>query len=84
VPWERGRFGAAIIVPVVVTSAPMFAITLLADGSYSVSETKREMMVGRYSPRDEFTRAVWVINEDFITGFVSEFAETAARIVHRR
>ena len=65
----------AILVPIVVTKAPMFAVTLDDSGEPRLEPISRELVITRSSLNDGNLKYVWVIHESEIDGLSAEFAE---------
>jgi hypothetical protein len=74
------RLMAAILVPIVVTKAPMFTVTLDDSGAPKIESTFRELVVTRSKLDAESLKYVWVIHESQIDDICSEFAASLPRI----
>jgi hypothetical protein len=58
---DQLHWTAEIFVPVVVTSAPLFQVTLINDGTYKVDEMTWALLRTRRTSGVE--RAIWVLHE---------------------
>lgn len=65
---------ASILVPIVVTTAPMYTVALDDTGAPKVEETFRELVVTRSKLDGGNLKYVWVIHESQIDTLSSEFA----------
>ena len=84
VPVNRDPTTAAILVPVVVTAAPMFAVGLSHGGGYAVEPSTRELLVGRFEVDDEETRSTWAVHESGVAELTREFVALATGLDYRR
>ena len=82
-PITDDHLTVAIFVPIVITSAPLFVVTLQPNGDYEVKPTTRELLVGRFTAENEFPRAVWIINEADIDNFAIEYKEALTHLIYR-
>lgn len=64
----------AILVPIVVTKAPMFAVTLDDSGNPRLEMITRELVITRSSLDDGKLKYVWVVHESEIDALSREFA----------
>lgn len=72
-----------VFIPIVVTSAPMFSITLALDGTYSISETDRALFHGRIDSENAEPNSVWVITESNLDQFADEILTSLEFLEYR-
>ena len=70
---------AAIVIPVVVTAAPMFAVEL-TDNGHTVTETTREVVQVRFAPGDDELSKVWVVHSSEVDALAHDFIEVAGAL----
>ena len=83
VPVRDHQRTAAVLVPVVVTAAPMFAVTLSDEGGYRVEPTVRELLAGRFEAEDDEPRKLWVVHESEVNDLAQQFAAAALQLEYR-
>lgn len=82
-PITSDHLTAAIFVPVVITSAPLFAVTLQQDGNYEVKPTTRELLVGRFTAENQVPRAVWIVSGAEVDDFAIEYTQALTHLIYR-
>lgn len=83
IPTERQpQPTAAVVIPVVVTAAPMFAVALTTGSDYALMETNREVVQVRV-PDDDRIRKVWVVHESDLDQFVADFLSLVNELEYR-
>lgn len=70
---------AAIVIPVVVTAAPMVAVELTAEG-HKLIDTTREVVSIRYAPGDDVLSKAWVVHESEVGALATDFVNLAAAL----
>jgi hypothetical protein len=73
---------AALVIPIVVTAAPMFAVELTSDG-HNVIETTREVVQVRHLPEDDRLRKVWVVNFRELDALADDLVELVDAVEYR-
>lgn len=71
---------ATILVPIVVTKAPMFTVTLDESGAPKIESTLRELVITRSKLDGGSLKYVWVIHESQIDNLCTEFAASLPHI----
>jgi hypothetical protein len=83
IPTDQRKPTAALVVPVVVTAAPMFGVELTADG-HELIDTTREVVQVRHLPEDDELRKVWVVHVAEIDALANDLVELANALEYRR
>jgi hypothetical protein len=80
---EHDHTTAVILMPVVVTAAPLFAVSLADDGTPHAQRTTHEVITARFGGDDEDARQVWVVSSDWLDDLVREFSLLAEHLEYR-
>jgi hypothetical protein len=79
-PSTSNRPGGVIFVPVIVTSAPLFAVNAdPSTGAPKVQEIPRALVVSRLLPVDQIHSA-WIVQENAVVDFVADAASSVERL----
>lgn len=71
--------GVAMFVPIIVTSAPLFAVTSTLAG-YQLQPSRRELVEFHHDPSDGTLRRVWIVGEDAIDDLATELVSLMGSI----